>query len=241
MSESEEHASHSTSRAGHDPAWLLLKQRIEQRVALEPSPIELGEQRLVWQRVANPDSLLESAVDDTDTPAEEIDPFWAATWRAAVGLDRYLARLALTGQRVLELGCGSGQAGTGAAIRGAQVTMTDTVQLALWVAQLNGWAWRDRIDWRLLKWGVDRLAEPPFPLIIGSDLVYDPALFPSLSACAREHLAPGGRLLLSEPHRHTGDHFSQWIRAAGWQVCEHDVDLADNRVPIRIFECWLPV
>jgi 2-polyprenyl-3-methyl-5-hydroxy-6-metoxy-1,4-benzoquinol methylase len=221
-----------------DADWHELKRRIEQRVALEPSSIQLGGRELVWYRVANPDSLLEAATDDKATPAEEIDPFWAATWRAALGLDAFLSGWQLTGMRVLELGCGSGQAGTGAAIRGASVTMTDAVELALLVAKLNGWSWRDRIDWRQLKWGGGCLQGEPYPVIIGSDLVYDPHLFASLEASARVHLAPGGRLLLSEPHRHTGDHFAQWIVAAGWRTREHDIDLRDGRIPIRVFECW---
>ena len=222
-----------------DSQWLELRGSIEARVRLEPSHLVLGERELVWYRVANPDDLLEAAVADTGQAAEEVDPFWAATWRAAIGLDRFLRTLDVGGKRVLELGCGSGQAGVGAAIRGAQVTMTDAVELAMSVAQLNGWLVRDRIDWRKLRWGVDKLDGPRFPLIIGSDLVYDPNLFEALERCAREHLDEGGQLLLSEPHRHTGDRFSTWILEKGWHTREHDVDLQDQRVPIRIFECRL--
>lgn len=220
------------------PAWLHLKCRIEQFVTLERESIELGGRTLDWYRVTDGERLLTTAVS-AGRPAEELDPFWAATWRAARGLDRFLARLPLEGRRVLELGCGSGQAGIGAALRGAQVTQTDAVGIALLVARLNASAARARLTVRRLKWGTDQLPEPPFPLIIGSDLVYDPGLFELLERCARLHLASGGRLLLSEPHRHTGDRFSRWIVAAGWRTAEHDIDLGDQRVPIRIFECWL--
>jgi len=217
---------------------LALKVRIEQFVTLRCEPLELGGRRLEWYRVTDGDRLLTTAVT-TRRPAEELDPFWAATWRAALGLDRFLAGLELTDARVLELGCGSGQAGVGAACRGAQVTLTDAVGIALMVACLNAWPVRERVTVRRLKWDAAALPGPKFPWIIGSDLVYDPNLFPLLERCARLHLAAGGRLLLSEPHRHTGDRFSRWIIQAGWQSCEHDVDLEDGRVPIRIFECWL--
>ncbi len=170
---------------------------------------------------------------------EDLDPFWAATWRAAIGLDKFLQNLSLCDVRVLELGCGSGQAGVGAAAQKARVTMTDAVGLALMVAKLNAWSLRDRIHFQRLRWNLDQLAQAPFPVIIGSDLVYDPRLFEWLDVCARNHLAEGGRVYLSEPHRHTGDRFSKWIRNAGWHSIEHDVDLLDGRVPIRIFECWL--
>ncbi len=219
------------------PQWLRLKARIEQFVTLRCEPLALGGQQLDWYRVTDSERLLISAVRNEDSPAEEFDPFWAATWRAALGLDRFMSRYDLHGARVLELGCGSGQAGVGAALRGARVTMTDAVGIALLVARLNAWPVKGRVQCRRLKWDAMGLDQPSFPQIIGSDLVYDPRHFSQLERCARAHLSPGGRLFLSEPHRHTGDHFAQWIVRAGWQTVEHDIDLADGRVPIRIFEC----
>ena len=216
--------------------WLHLKARIEQFVTLRCEPLELGRQSLQWYRVTDGERLLDAAVEQ-GRPPEELDPFWAATWRAALGLDRFLDRFELRGTRLLELGCGSGQAGVGAALRGAHVTMTDAVGMALLVARLNAWPVKNRVYLRRLKWDAAAMPGPAFPWIIGSDLVYHTSLFPLLERCARLHLAEGGRLLLSEPHRHTGDHFSEWIVQAGWHTQEHDIDLGDGRVPIRIFEC----
>lgn len=224
-----------TSRAAHS----RLKTRIERFVTLVTEPLELGGRHFDWYRVANPDVLLQKAADNSDSPAEDLDPFWAATWRAAIGLDKFLQQMPLRDVRVLELGCGSGQAGVGAAAQQARVTMTDAVGLALMVAKLNAWELQDRIRFQRLRWNLDQLEQAPFPIIIGSDLVYDPSLFSLLNICARQHLAEGGRMYLSEPHRHTGDRFSKWIRDAGWKTAEHDVDLYDGRVPIRVFECWL--
>jgi predicted nicotinamide N-methyase len=216
-----------------------LKARIERTVELITEPLELGGRHFDWYRVANPDVLLQLAANNNAAPPEDLDPFWAATWRAAIGLDKFLQQLPLRDVRVLELGCGSGQAGVGAAAKQAQVTMTDAVGLALMVAKLNAWTVRDRIRFQRLRWSLDQLEQDPFPVIIGSDLVYDPSLFSLLDECARNHIAEGGRMYLSEPHRHTGDRFSKWIREAGWQTREQDVDLHDRRVPIRVFECWL--
>lgn len=220
-----------------------LRTAIEKKVKLESTPICLGGKKLDWLRVANPDDLLELAVEvDAEGIEARHDPFWAATWRAALGLDAFLANVIEPGVRVLELGCGSGQAGVGAALRGAQVTSTDSVELAMQVAQLNAWELGDRIEYHTLVWGRGCLRGdtfPPFPILIGSDLVYDPALFESLEQCARQHLATDGRMYLSEPHRHSGDKFSTWIREAGWNTVEHDQDLRDGRVMVRVFECWL--
>lgn len=223
----------------NDHEWLELKADIEQIVQLEPTEVELGNRTFTWYRVINQDDLLQAALE-SDKPPEEVDPFWAATWRAARGLDRYLERLDCQNLRVLELGCGSGQAGTGAAARGAKVVMTDAVELALKVARLNSWPVSNRIQYQQLRWTTDQAAGEPFPVILGSDLVYDPSLFPLLNACCRQHLAPNGRVLLSEPHRHTGDKFSRFAVEAGWLKREIDVDLQDGRVPIRIFELTLP-
>jgi predicted nicotinamide N-methyase len=219
-----------------EPQWLELKAKIEQTVQLEPFSIILGNREFQWYKVTNPDDLLIAALE-SQRPEEEVDPFWAATWRAARGLDRFLDQWDLIGRRVLELGCGSGQAGAGAAARGACVLMTDAVQIALEVSQLNAWPVRNQVRFQVLKWADGSLAEEPFPLIIGSDLVYDPKLFESLERCARKHIAAEGCLLLSEPHRHTGDRFAQFIVQAGWDMTTHDISLEEDRVPIRIFEC----
>lgn len=219
-------------------AFESLKADIETQVQLAETPIRLGGVDFNWYRVENPDHLLDAAAQALGESAQaEIDPFWAATWRAALGLDRFLGNLDLCGTRVLELGCGSGQAGVGAAKRGAQVTMTDIVSLAMKVAQLNAWPVRQRITFERLHWAEETLNQPKFPIIIGSDLVYDTTLHKSLMQCASKHLEACGSLYLSEPNRHTGDAFSHWVVAQPWEVIEHQLDLADGRVPIRIFEC----
>lgn len=213
--------------------------RIERRVKLEESEVVLAGCRMPWLKVADPDSLLKAAVARGDDRSEEVDPFWAATWRSARGLDEFLTRFDLTDQRMLEIGCGSGQAGVAAALQGARVTLTDAVGLALLVARLNAWQVRQRTQFRRMRWNCDRLPVPPFPIIIGSDLVYDDKNFPLIDACARNHLAASGRMYLSEPHRQSGDRFSSWIVKAGWREIEHDILLETNRLPIRVFECWL--
>jgi len=116
--------------------------------------------------------------------------------------------------------------------------MTDAVPLALKVAELNAFPVRSRIRFEKLHWSKDTLGRK-FPYILGSDLVYDISLFESLLSCAEKHLAPGGTLLLSEPHRHTGDYFARFIAKRPWEVKEHDIDLGDERVVIRVFECKL--
>ena len=64
---------------------------------------------------ADPDAMLIDACQRQDAGEENvIDPFWAATWRAAAGLDRFMDSISLKGRSVLELGCGTGHAGIAA-------------------------------------------------------------------------------------------------------------------------------
>lgn len=214
-----------------------LREAIESILPLCVEQIVLAGQRMRWYRASNPEPLLEEAVSPSSIPAADIDPFWAADWRAAFGMDDYLNHFDCDGTRILELGAGSGRAGIAAAMRGALVTITDTVDLAMLVARLNSYLVRDRVTIRRLRWAEELLDEPAFPLVIGSDLVYDPSHFPQLEQCARQHLAPGGHWLLSEPQRHTGDRFAKWIIEAGWKCDIHLLDLKDERIPMRIFDC----
>ncbi len=99
-----------------DPYQQLL-QKIQSCVPVIQTTTEIAGFEYPWLKVIDPDQLLENALTRTDRSPEELDPFWAATWRAAIGLDRHLERLSIRGCRVLELGCGSGRAGIAAAIR----------------------------------------------------------------------------------------------------------------------------
>jgi predicted nicotinamide N-methyase len=216
-------------------AFRELRQQIEQRVALRESVTQLAGRQLAWFRVADPEAILQQAVEAPSGPDQ--DPFWAAEWRSATGLNRFLSRRSLQGKRILELGCGYGAVGISAALRGGLVTMTDAIALALQIAELNAWPVRDRLSIRRLVWGVDILAPPPFSLIVGSDIVYDTSLHDQLAACLRHHLAPNGEVCLAEPHRRSGQQFLERMRSTGWRVETHRIAIEDGGPPIRIYVC----
>lgn len=216
-----------------------LLHQIQSLVPVEIASAEIAGRPREWLKVIEPDDLLEKALSRTDRTADELDPFWAATWRAAIGMDRYLGRLNLNGQRMLELGCGSGRAGIAAALHGANVTMTDAAVEGLMVAEWNAWPYRDRLTICNLNWRNETLPQPLFPWIIGSDIVYDPNLWSILEPCIRRHLAPEGTVLLTEPQRQTGDRFLQWVRERGWIVETELIDLEDQQREIRLFRCMI--
>ncbi len=164
-----------------------------------------------------------------------IDPFWATTWRAAAGLDQYLDRLDLADVRVLELGCGTGHAGLAAALRGGRVVLTDGVSDPLLLVQMSTWEFRDRCQVRRLRFGLDQLSGPTFPLILGSDVTYLRQLWPELEACLKTHLDDEGQVLLSDPYRLIANEFRDWIQRQGWDYHESSVLLEDDpEHPIRV-------
>jgi predicted nicotinamide N-methyase len=192
-----------------------------------------------WQvaTASDPEGMLREACRRQDAgEAGVIDPFWATVWRAAAGLDCFLARYPLNGIRVLELGCGTGRAGLSAALRGAEVTLTDGVSDPLLLVQLTTAALQHRCRVRRLRFGVDRLrGEPRFPLILGSDVTYLRHLWPELQSCVLQHLCEDGELLLSDPYRPIANDFREYIVDQGWRYEEYRI-VPDDRQdhPIRV-------
>ena len=185
---------------------------------------------------SDPEGMLIDACERQDAGEKGvIDPFWATTWRAASGLDRYLNNLSLENLRVLELGCGTGHAGLAAACRGAQVVLTDGVTDPLLLVKMSTWEIRERCKVQQLRFGIDHIEGPGFPLILGSDITYLRTLWPELDLCLREHLSEGGQVLLSDPYRIIANEFREWIQERGWSYREHKVDLEDDPAhPIRV-------
>ena len=185
---------------------------------------------------ADPDAMLIEACRRQDAGEQGvIDPFWATTWRAAAGLDRYLDRLDLHGTRVLELGCGTGHAGIAAALRGARVTLTDGVEDPLLLVKMSAWPIREACEIRRLRFGVDKIETPRFPLILGSDVTYLRTLWPELEKCFDDHLADDGQVLLSDPYRIIANEYRQWLDRRDWNYQEHRVQMDDDpEHPIRV-------
>ena len=207
------------------------------RFAWKWEPTQIAGQTWQLAVAADPDGMLIDACERQDAGEEGvIDPFWAATWRAAAGLDHFLGRVDLQGQTVLELGCGTGHAGIAAALRGAQVTLTDGVDDPLLLVRMSTMPIGKACDVRLLRFAEDHLNQK-FPIILGSDVTYLRTLWPELEVCLHEHLAPGGVVYLSDPYRIIANEFREWIDNRPWDYTEHKIELKDDlHHPIRIME-----
>ena len=186
----------------------------------------------------DPDAMLIDACERQDAGEQGvIDPFWATTWRAAAGLDTFLNRIAIDGVRVLEVGCGTGHAGIAAHLRGGEVTITDGVDDPLELVRRSIKPLERKPAVARLRFGEDVLEAGAFEVLLGSDVTYLRELWPVLLETAEHHLAPGGVMYLSDPHRTIADEFRMWVAGESWSYREHRVELADDpRHPIRVME-----
>ena len=172
-----------------------------------------------WTITATPSQAPLLARVETDADLEAF-PYGLLLWPSAVGLAEHLtARPSLvSGRRVLELGAGVGLPGLVAQYLGADVTQSDfqaaPLALARWNAWQNGVAGIHALqaDWRQFP------ALPPFPVVLGSDVLYERPLHAVLLRLFDAVLAPGGLLILADPLRPAALEFGDALEQRGWRL-----------------------
>jgi len=174
-------------------------------------------------RPLDSDRLLDHPWVRSAYAADEYVPYWPTLWPAARMLAKAVVR-ELWGTfspplRVLEVGCGLGLAGVACLARGLEVTFTDVDETALAFAaanaRLNGFTTGFRtelLDFRAPPTG-DR-----YPVVIGSDLMYEARLVDPLVGLLAAVLAPGGVCLIADPDRLSARVFKWKVEEAGYDV-----------------------
>jgi predicted nicotinamide N-methyase len=148
-----------------------------------------------------------------------IAPYWSVLWRSGVALARELDRMALSGVRVVELGCGLAVPSLAAARAGAAVLATDACAEALTLVARNARANEVRIDTATVDWAdpAELLEQAPFDLVLAADVLYERSSVALLLALL-PRLAP--EAWLADPGRPAAGPF---VEQAGcrWRVETH--------------------
>lgn len=147
-------------------------------------------------------------------------PYGVVLWPASIALAHEIATRAaeFRGKSVLELGAGTGLPGIAAAAVGARVTQTDRSELIVDVCRMNGERNRlSGIEYRIADW-TEWTDTAHYDWIIGSDVLYADTLHEDLLRIFTNNLAPGGRVLISDPYRSPGLPLLEQMEASGWRV-----------------------
>src|SRR5687768_6688385 len=174
-------------------------------------------------RPADSDKLLDHPWVRSAYAADEYVPYWAQLWPAA----RMLAKVVVREKwedypqpvSVLEVGCGLGLAGVACLARGLHVTFSDVDETALTYAAANARINGFPDGWRTMP--LDFRCPPEgerFPVVIGSDLMYEERLVGPLIRLLDAVLAPDGVCLIADPDRGPARVFRWKIEEAGYTV-----------------------
>lgn len=171
--------------------------------------VAVGDRRFQMLRPRQPHRLLDDPAIIRAFEADEYLPYWAELWPSSVLLGQALLEQTWPpGLEALELGCGLGLGGIVALSCGLRVTFSDHDATALHFAaenaRLNGFQSFEllRFDWR----------NPPllrYPLIFGSDLLYEDRNVEPILDVICNMLSENGLCLIVDPDRKPAQRFRE--------------------------------
>lgn len=223
-----------------------LLEALAARFPLVTVPVEAAGRTWNITAVQDQDALLAGVQSDADV---DQFPFGLLLWASAVGLARRLAEepSLVRGRRVLEIGAGVGLPGLVAAgaLGAERVVQTDYQAGALALcarnAAQNGLGDSPVLSRTTGDWRAFPDLGQPFPLVIGSDVLYERALHPALHDLLPRLVAPGGRVLLSDPVRPQALSFIEACERGGaWRVEMESrlVEWEGDRREVAIFSLY---
>jgi ETFB lysine methyltransferase len=175
-----------------------LREELTRRFRCTTRDLELAGRTISLLMPANADEL----ISESDFDRDERLPYWADLWPSARILAEELAVMRLSGQRVLELGCGLGVVAIGAVWGGADVTATDYYEEATLFAGLNVMDATGRpITTRMVNW----VEMPPdlgkFDVVLASDVLYEHRYASLVANAIATTLVRGGEAIVADPGR----------------------------------------
>ena len=179
--------------------------------------LKIGNEEILLTIVDDPDRFLDK-LSKEDRDGRLYLPYWTYLWESAIGLARYISELGatLSGQHILEIGCGFGLAGIVACQADAKVVFTDfehdALQFALHNLQLNGIenGVLVQMDWNTPCFN------SKFDVILASDVIYEEENWESILGLLLNLLVSDGIAIFSEPNRKNADGFFKCITENGF-------------------------
>ena len=165
---------------------------------------------VAFTRVAEPDDVLDVAARENHVEP----PYWATIWPSGRALAAWAGQHVKHGQRVLDLGCGSGIVGCAALLAGARVTLADWEPAALELARANAEAAGGEFDVRRVDWHTDTLPGR-YDLILAADVMYEPAMGAAVLDFCQRHVGEGGQIVLADPNRRHADAVAALVHTTG--------------------------
>ena len=161
-------------------------------------------------------------------------PLFGLLWPSGQVLAGLMNTYALSGKRVLELGCGLGLASLVVHRRGGDVTATDCHPLAaLFLAENLELNRLPVMKYSVAHWGHANPQLGRFDVIIGSDVLYDREQPEALSQFIDRHAQPAVEVLIVDPNRGNQNSFSRKMVTRGYSHRSTLVPCLPNGVPYR--------
>jgi predicted nicotinamide N-methyase len=175
-----------------------LRKDLERRFRTTTRVVQLAGREIELLSPANADDL----ISEDDYVKDERLPYWADLWPSAQILAREVREMRLADLRVLELGCGLGFVAIGAAMAGAQVTVTDYYDDAVLFAALNvAEATGTTIAARMVDWTAMPADLGRFDVVLTSDVLYEPRYAVLVADAIAATLRRGGEAIVADPGR----------------------------------------
>lgn len=153
-------------------------------------------------------------------------------WPAGRLLAQAMHQIELSGERILELGCGIGLASLVLQRRGADITATDSHPLAevflAYNAALNN---LPAVTYRHMRWDQPLPALGRFDAIIASDVLYERGHAELIAELVGRHAEPRAEVLVTDPGRGNSNRFTRVLAEQGFGVEEERCPIADDDPP----------
>lgn len=184
------------------------------------SSLDAARQRVTQQRLDSRERLHgRDGLTLSPEAANMGAPKWSELWPCSRAMAAYFGHcVRMRSVDAIELGCGLGTAGLGAAAKGARVILADANPDALRFAQYNALQnGFPHIETRLFDWKEDRLEGFVGSLIL-TDLLYSADNFEHVFRMLQDNLSPGRTAFLAEPSRPLASDFFAELRKTDYRV-----------------------